>query len=296
MTTARDLVSGAEQRLALAGVDSARFDAEELLAHLTGVPRSRLHALSAVDAATVDAFDRAVQRRVAREPLQHITGWAPFRHLELQVGPGVFVPRPETEVMAGVAVDEVARLVRAGVPQPVVVDLCTGSGAIALSVATEAPAARVAAVEVSPEALAYARSNADRLGVDVDLRLGDIADAFADLRGTVHVVVANPPYIPLEAWESVAAEARDFDPPEALWSGDDGLDATRVVARVAADLLVDGGLVLSEHADVQGESAPAVFTAAQCWAEVRDNADLSGRPRYVSARRVGRPVAAAGTM
>ena len=216
-------------------------------------------------------------RRAAREPLQHLTGSAGFRYVSLEVGPGVFVPRPETELLAGWAVERALELESA-----VVVDLCTGSGAIAASVALEAPSARVHAVELDPGAHAWAERNL--AGTGVDLRLGDMAEAFTDLDGTVDVVVCNPPYIPLEAWQGVAPEARDHDPELALWSGDDGLDALRVLERTAARLLRPGGWVGAEHADVQGESAPAVFTASGGWREVRDHPDLAGRARYVTAR------------
>jgi release factor glutamine methyltransferase len=164
----------------------------------------------------------------------------------------------------------------------VVVDLCTGSGAIALAVATEVPEARVHAVELSEDAFAWAARNL--AGSGVDLRQGDMADAFADLDGTVDVVLCNPPYIPLDAYESVAREARDHDPHVALFSGDDGLEAIRVLERVAARLLLPAGVVGAEHADVQGESAPAVFSAAGRWADVRDHRDLAGRDRYLTAR------------
>jgi release factor glutamine methyltransferase len=188
------------------------------------------------------------------------------------------VPRPETELLAGWAVDLLRQTER-----PVAVDLCTGSGAIALALATEVPQATVHAVELSEEAYAYAQRNL--AGTGVDLRCGDVAGAFPDLDGSVDVVVANPPYIPLSAYSSVEAEARDFDPPLALWSGEDGLDAVRAVEAAAARLLHPGGWLGCEHADAQGESAPAVFTATGHWTQVRDRPDLAGRPRYVTARR-----------
>jgi release factor glutamine methyltransferase len=175
-----------------------------------------------------------------------------------------------------------AREVAAAGRTPVVVDLCTGSGAMALSLATEVPEAEVHAVELDENACAWASRNLE--GSGVDLRQGDMVDAFHDLDGTVHVIVCNPPYIPLEAYESVAAEARDHDPALALWSGQDGLDAMRVLERVAARLLRPGGVVGAEHAEVQAESAPAVFAAAGRWSDVRDNPDLAGRPRFVTAR------------
>ena len=171
--------------------------------------------------------------------------------------------------------------------EPVVVDLCTGAGAIAAALAAEAPAARVHAVELSPAAHAYAEVNL--AGTGVDLRLGDAADAFADLDGSVDVVVANPPYIPLEAFEDVDVEARTHDPALALWSGVDGLDMVRVVERAGARLLRPRGVLGCEHADVQGESAPAIFSAAQRWVDVCDHQDLARRPRFTTARSAASP-------
>lgn len=280
------VLAEATLRLQSAAVASARHDAEVLLDVVTGTPRGRQHRQLPLTAAELAAYEDLVRRRERREPLQHITGRAAFRYLVLEVGPGVFVPRPETEVMAGVAVAELQRLVAAGTRHPVAVDLCTGSGAVALAMASEVPGSRVTGVELSAEAVAYAQRNAATHPVDI--RHGDIADAVDDLAGQVHVVTANPPYIPLTAWESVEPEARTFDPGLALWSGADGLEAIRVVSDVAAALLVDGGLVTCEHADVQDESAPAVFAAAGCWAKVRDQVDLTGRPRFVTARRAPR--------
>jgi release factor glutamine methyltransferase len=271
----------AADRLRAAGVASPEVDAAVLLAHVLGVGRGALVARSAVPTERLGEYDALVARRAAREPLQHLTGVTGFRHVELAVGPGVFVPRPETELLAGWAVDRARESLAAG-RVPVVVDLGTGSGAIALSVATEVPDARVHAVEVSEDALSWADRNL--AGAGVDLRHGDMADAFPDLDGTVDVVVSNPPYIPLEAFESVAAEVRDHDPDTALWSGQDGLDAMRVVERVAARLLRPSGVVGAEHADVQGEAAPAVFASAGRWTDVRDHEDLAGRPRFVTAR------------
>ncbi|HYH34693.1 MAG TPA: peptide chain release factor N(5)-glutamine methyltransferase [Nocardioides sp.] len=264
-------------RLRQAGVSSPERDADELLAHVLGVRLGRLPLVDAVDGAQQAAYDALLERRAAREPLQHLLGTAAFRNVELAVGPGVFVPRPETELLAGWAVER-ARTV----PQPVVVDLCTGSGAIARAVADEVPGARVHAVELDPGAHAWAERNL--AGSGVDLRLGDMATAFEELAGTVDVVTCNPPYIPLDAWESVAPEARDHDPHVALFSGQDGLDALRVLARRATRLLRPGGWVGAEHADAQGESAPAVFLAVGRWEQVRDHEDLAGRPRYVTAR------------
>lgn len=275
MTPTRQLLAAAAARLRDAGVASPEHDAAELLAHVLGTRRNRLALVERVDETQAAAYDALVERRGAREPLQHLTGEAWFRHVRLAVGPGVFTPRPETELLAGWAVEAATPLGR-----PVVVDLCTGSGAIAKAVADEVPHADVHAVELSPEAFAYAEANL----TGVDLRLGDAFTAFDDLLGRVDVVVCNPPYVPLEAWESVAPEARDHDPHLALFSGADGLDAIRLLAVRAAELLRPGGVVGVEHADVQGESVPDVFAATGRWTEVRDHADLTGRARFTTAR------------
>jgi release factor glutamine methyltransferase len=267
----------AAQRLREAGVASPERDADLLLAHVLDIPLGRLPLVDTLAAGEREAYDALVARRSAREPLQHLTGTAAFRHVELAVGPGVFVPRPETELLAGWAIEQAQ-----AVAAPVVVDLCTGSGAVAAAVIDEVPEADVHAVELDEQAYAWAERNLS--GTGVDLRHGDMATAFDDLLGTVDVVVCNPPYIPLEAWESVAAEARDHDPHLALFSGHDGLDAMRVLERRAAQLLRPGGVVGAEHADVQGESAPAVFAAAGRWLDVADHRDLAGRARYVTAR------------
>ena len=281
MTGRRALVKDAALRLARAGVASPEYDAAELLAHVLGTTRANLALSDTVDDAQAAAFEELVRRRETREPLQHLVGSASFRYVELAVGPGVFTPRPETELLAGWGVER-AREVLAEGRTPVVVDLCTGSGAIALSIATEVPEAQVHAVELGEDAFAWAQRNL--AGSGVDLRHGDMADAFADLDGTVDVLLCNPPDIPLEAFESVAVEARDHDPHLALFSGDDGLDAMRVLERVAARLLRDGGVVGAEHADVQGEAAPAVFRRTGRWRDVKDHVDLAGRNRYLTAR------------
>lgn len=275
-TRAERLLAEAAATLEAAGVASARHDAESLLSHVTGVPRMLLRTMSKPDGIQKDAFLKLVEARATRIPLQHLTGSAAFRYVDLEVGPGVFVPRPETELLAGWAIDHARTLT-----DPIVVELCAGSGAISLSIVHEVPAARVHAVELDELAYEWAQRNLD--GTGVDLRLGDMADAFPGLDGTVDVVVANPPYIPLDVWESIAPEVRDHDPSLALWSGDDGLDSMRVLEQTAWRLLKLGGVVGAEHADAQGESAPQVFTRR--WTSVRDNLDLAGRPRFVTATK-----------
>jgi release factor glutamine methyltransferase len=276
VTDPHALVRSAEQRLAEAGVPSPAYDARALLEHVLDA-EGRLALVREVSDAQAESYAELVSRRMTREPLQHLTGTTGFRYVSLHVGPGVFVPRPETEELAGWAIDRARES-----ESPLVVDLCTGSGAIAASVAHEVRTARVYAVELDPGAFVWAERNL--AGTTVDLRQGDMGDAFPELDGTVDVVVCNPPYIPLEACESVAPEARDHDPALALWSGDDGLDAMRVLEATAARLLRPGGWVGAEHADVQGESAARVFLDAGRWTDVRDHRDLAGRDRYVVAR------------
>ncbi|KRB72826.1 protein-(glutamine-N5) methyltransferase, release factor-specific [Nocardioides sp. Root190] len=282
MASAREVVREASGRLDAAGVASPDHDAAELLAHVLGTTRGQLAVVADVGPEAASRYDALVVRRAAREPLQHLIGTAWFRHVSVQVGPGVFVPRPETELLAGWAIDRAREVIAAG-QVPVVVDLCTGSGVIARSIADEVPDARVFAVELDPAAHAWAERNL--AGTAVELRLGDLATAFDELAGQVDVLVSNPPYVPLEAWESVAPEARDHDPHLALFSGDDGLDAIRVIADRGLVLLRPGGVVGVEHADAQGESAPAVFSREGRWDEVRDHRDLAGRPRHLTARR-----------
>lgn len=284
MRTAEVLVLGAGT-LRSAGVGSPRHDAEALLAHLLEVPLTQVSLVEELSAARRGRYWDLVARRAAREPLQHITGRAAFRYLEVEVGPGVFIPRPETECLAGWLIGQLHQPAAAETV-PVVVDLCAGSGAMAMSIATEAPGVEVHAVEISEPAHRYAARNL--AGTDVQLHLGDIADTLHEYDGRVDAVVANPPYIPLGAYESVDAEVREFDPPSALWAGDEGLDMIRVVERVGARLLRPGGVLGCEHADVQGEAVVTLFARSGAWADVRDHSDLAGRPRYVTARRAGR--------
>ncbi|MBH5337012.1 peptide chain release factor N(5)-glutamine methyltransferase [Streptomyces pactum] len=271
-------VAQATQRLADAGVPSPRFDAEELAAFVHGVKRGELHTVPDAD---FDArYWEAVARREAREPLQHITGRAFFRYLELQVGPGVFVPRPETESVVGWAIDAVRAM---DVVEPLIVDLCTGSAAIALALAQEVPRSRVHAVELDETALSWARKNVE--GSRVVLHHGDALTALPELDGQVDLVISNPPYIPLTEWEYVAPEARDHDPQLALFSGEDGLDTIRGIERTAHRLLRPGGVVVVEHADTQGGQVPWIFTEERGWADAADHPDLNNRPRFATARK-----------
>jgi release factor glutamine methyltransferase len=280
-----DEIAIATVRLAEAGVESPRADAELIAAHLHGVSRATLHTVA--DADFDPRFWDDIARREAREPLQHITGRAYFRYLELEVGPGVFVPRQETEVMTGWAIERLAAM---DVAEPVVADLGTGSGAIALSIAQEVPRARVHAVEADPLARQWTERNiagcaaaAPHTAGRVTLHAGDFATALASLESAVDLVVSNPPYIPIGSW--VPPEVGEYDPATALWGGDDGLDAVRVVEATARRLLRPGGLVAVEHGAQQGAAVYWVFAEESGWRETRNHTDLSGRDRFVTAAR-----------
>jgi release factor glutamine methyltransferase len=278
------MLGDAARRLAEAGVESPRVDAELLLAHVLGVPRGRLLTLDEAAGDDAARFAELVGQRADRVPLQHLTGRAAFRHLELAVGPGVFVPRPETEQLTGWALERLA-----GLDGPIVVDLGSGSGAIALSIAHEHPGARVTAVERDPGAIAWTRHNAMARVAAGDTAVGVVAGDMTDpallseLDGRVAVVVSNPPYVPDDA--VLPREVADHDPPLALWGGPDGLDVVRGMLTVAARLLHPGGWLGIEHADQQGTALPAVVRAHGAFTDVEDHPDLAGRPRFTTARR-----------
>ncbi|MFF2370171.1 peptide chain release factor N(5)-glutamine methyltransferase [Agromyces sp. NPDC058110] len=271
-------------RLQAAGVPDAEVDAELLMGHVLGLTRggvqARLIVGADLDEAEVAALAAFVGRRAAREPLQHITGRAPFRLLDLQVGPGVLVPRPETEVVAQLAIDAL-RAVPA--EAPIAVDLGTGSGALALALATEVPHARVHAVELSPEAADWAERNIAEVGADVDLVVGDLVDALPELDGRVSVVVSNPPYVPVAELPS-DVEVLVHDPDVALYGGDDGLDVIRALSVRALALLHPGGTLVFEHFETQSE-AIAELLRADGWRAISHHRDLTGRDRATTATR-----------
>jgi release factor glutamine methyltransferase len=280
-----DEIALATVRLAEAGVESPRTDAELIAARLHDVPRSELHRVP--DTEFTPQFWDDIARREAREPLQHITGVAYFRYLELAVGPGVFVPRQETEVMTGWAIDQLAAM---DVAEPVVADLGTGSGAIALSIAQEVPRARVHAVEADPLARQWTERNIASVAAAsphtagrVTLHAADFGSALAELDGQVDLVVSNPPYIPSGAW--VPPEVGEYDPATALWGGEDGLDAVRVVSAAARRLLRPGGLLAVEHGAQQGAAVYWVFAEENGWLQTRNHTDLAGRDRFVTTVR-----------
>ncbi|WP_295123792.1 peptide chain release factor N(5)-glutamine methyltransferase [uncultured Leifsonia sp.] len=283
--TVRSVRDEAVAVLAQAGVPDPEVDTELLVGFVLGVGRGRVQALVVMDAA-IDTSDaervrQLTLRRAAREPLQHITGTAPFRSLELAVGPGVFVPRPETEQVVQFAIDALRAVPS---PAPIAVDLGTGSGAIALAMATEVPHARVFAVEKSPEAIAWTRRNVESSGApNVRLAQGDLADAFPELDGTVDVVISNPPYVP-DAAVPRDPEVRLYDPPVALYGGEDGLDVVRVISSVARRLLHPGGTLVLEHGELQGAQIRDLLTA-DGWRAAATHRDLTTRDRATTALR-----------
>ena len=260
--------------LASAGIPA--HEARALLAFTLGCQPHEL-ALRTPEEAQAARFRELVAARADGVPLQFLTGVAAFRTVEVAVGPGVFIPRPETEALAGWVIEHL----RTRADAPMVVELCAGSGAISLAIATEAPGCDQHAVEIDADALAYALRNLAATGVR--LVHADMADALPELDGRVDVVVANPPYVPTAHADQVAADVRAHEPPLALFAGPDGLDAIRVVARVAARLLRPGGLVAVEHDE--SHDAAAVLAATGDFDEVADHRDLAGRPRFVTARR-----------
>jgi release factor glutamine methyltransferase len=264
--------------LAAAGVDSPRADAEWLAAHVLGVNRGRLMLIDTIRGIELSRFADLVAERANRIPLQHLLGTAAFRHLELAVGDGVFVPRPETELLAGWGIEHTA-------PGATVVDLCSGSGAIALSVAAEARPDRVLAVERSPAARVWLARNASAVP-GVEIVAGDVTDPalLAELRGAVDVVLCNPPYVP--DGTAVPPEVSGHDPADAVFGGADGLAVIRPVIGLAAGLLRPGGVVGIEHDDVHATAVPDLLRADGRFTEITEHHDLAGRPRYATARRV----------
>lgn len=282
-------VAQAQRVLTDAGVASPRVDAELLAAHVLGVPRERLPMVPLVDPSLVEALQMLVSQRAKRVPLQHLTGTAPMGAIDVAVGPGVFIPRPETEMLLawGLATLE-------GVAQPLVIDLCTGSGALALALAHARPDAHVHAVERDPVALSWARRNLDTRAAAGDTRVvlyaGDIADPglLGALDGMAHLVLCNPPYVPVGA--PVAPEVALHDPPAAVFAGPDGLAVIGDVVRTGTRLLREGGSIAIEHDDSHAVAVPALLAARRVLTDVADHLDLAGRPRFATARRATLPL------
>lgn len=272
-------------RLAAAGVASPEADADLLIGHVLQLSRGEVQAKAIAGAVLradqLDELELMLERRVAREPLQHITGVAYFRALTLRVGPGVFVPRPETEQVAQFAIDALRAV--AG-PRPIGVDLGTGSGAIAFAMATEVPHSAIYAVEVSPDAFPWTTQNRELTRAsNATVALGDLADAFPELNDSVDVVISNPPYIPSDAIPR-DLEVQLYDPSVALYGGADGLDVVRQVSATATRLLHPGGTLVLEHGELQGATIAALLRA-DGWTAIATHRDLLGRDRATTALR-----------
>jgi release factor glutamine methyltransferase len=280
VTPLREAIVAATATLAQAGIDSARIDAELLAAHLTGTDRGRLALLDTPDPGFFDRFAEVVAARARRTPLQHITGTAPFGPVHVAVGPGVFTPRPETEALLEWALAQ-------SIPRDaVILDLCTGSGALAIALASQRPEARVVAVDDDADALAYAERNTDHTAVR--LVRGDVTDdsLLPELNCRVDLVVANPPYIP--AGSALEPEVAQYDPAHALFGGDDGMAVIAPLVVRAARWLKPGGLLAVEHDDTTSEATARTITEVGVFAEITAHRDLTGRPRFVTARVIQR--------
>ncbi len=307
MSTIRDTLVDAQHRLSNAGIDSAATESAELLAHVLEVPRNRLFMQDTLAEDDRISFERLMAKRLNRIPLQHILGTAAFRRIELEVGPGVFIPRPESELVAEAAIRFVNEIAN-----PIAVDLCTGSGAIAISLAVEVPGTRVVGIELSPDAFPWLEQNIKKFELVVPVEVHQVdatdysADVFVELSGKCDVVTCNPPYIPVDMIPR-DPEVRIHEPAMALYGGADGLDVIRGIAKTAGLLLKPGGLLVVEHADVQGPesgemSVVSVLRAAQLdeelatyipgvpgdllFTEVSDRQDFNQRPRFTVATRV----------
>ncbi len=304
-----DLRRSAVGRLEASGIEAADANADWLLAHVTGVGRGALRDRTVLTADQLTRFEAVLARRCERVPLQHLTGIAGFRYLDLQVGPGVFVPRPETETLVDLAILGLAQVQatataagRSGLDlRPRIVDLCTGSAAVALSLATELDGVDVWALEYDADALIWAQRNVDSHRGQVDraqskLRIisGDITEPITVSQlsaeaGDFDLVVANPPYVPTGA-VPCDPEVRDYDPAIALYGGTDGLDVVRAIVAAAAAMLRPGGFLAIEHGDRQGEdgpdaSVPRLLRRDGRFGHIADHVDLSQRPRVTTAVR-----------
>lgn len=288
--TWREIVTTQAGRLAVAGVPSPEHDARLLAEHVVGAPIGRAPDPTAE---SIARFRDLITRRAERIPLQHLTGETGFRHLLISCRPGVFVPRPETEIVAGIAID--AAMARGD--EPVVVEPCTGTGAIALAVATEVAGAQVFASDVAPDAVDLAKLNAERVargdagvagfapGAAVSVAQASLLDSVpAELRGAVDVLVSNPPYLPASDRDGWPPEVADHDPAEALVGGPDGYEVVGRLLHLAADWLAPGGVVVLEIDERRGDEAVSRAEAAGL-VDVHTRNDLTGVVRAVCARR-----------
>ncbi|OBF59235.1 protein-(glutamine-N5) methyltransferase, release factor-specific [Mycobacterium sp. 852002-53434_SCH5985345] len=277
MSVLRRAIDSAAATLAEAGIDSARWDAEELAAHLTGTERGRLALLESPGDDFFGRYRDVVAARSRRVPLQHLTGAAAFGPLMLHVGPGVFIPRPETEALLAWVTEQ--RLPT----RPVIVDLCTGSGALAVALAQHHPTARIIGIDDSGTALEYARRNA--AGTPVELLQADVTarGLLSELDDGVDLVVANPPYVPDAA--EVEPEVAQHDPRHAVFGGPDGMAVIGPIVRLAGRWLRPGGIFAVEHDDTTSQPTVELICETGLFDDATARNDLAGRPRFVTARR-----------
>lgn len=279
MTILRSAIDCAAAQLAAAGIDSARHDAEQLAAHLAGTDRGRLTLVESLDDDFFRRYHDVVAARSRRVPLQHLIGTEAFGPVVLHVGPGVFIPRPETEaILAWATAQQLST-------SPVIVDVCTGSGALALALARHRPAARILGIDDSAAALDYARRNAE--GTSVELVAADVTKPglLTELDGRVDLVVSNPPYVPDGA--AVEPEVAQYDPPPAVFGGPDGMTVITAVVQLAGRWLRAGGLFAVEHDDTTSTRTVELIQSMGLFEDIRARQDLTGRPRFVTARRWG---------
>lgn len=294
MSIREDLIADASARFETVGIETPRVDAELLLAHVLGVSRGDIHKFTDIDAQIVEEFEKLVKFRSARIPVQHLTGKGYFRYLEVRVGPGVLIPRPETELI----VDAVKGF-RSDSEPLLIVDLGSGAAALTISLATECAPADVVGVELYEDAFRWGEVNVEKYsseiftaGSSVHLVQADFANVaeneLQDIRGKVDVVVSNPPYIPIGGIPR-DAEVHLYEPSTALYGGVNGLELVEEVIKSAAKLLRPGGFLVIEHSDFQGEGAelsvPDAVRKSGNFESVKDNLDLNGRPRYTTAKR-----------
>ena len=278
----KELLRDAKSQLAESGI--TEVDAEHLLAHVLGLSRMDLHNPVLVESTLLGIEDKDVleeqfydllDRRLNFEPLQYLTGVAGFRYLNIEVGPGVLVPRPESELLVEAVLQHIENL-----PAPVsVIDLGAGSGALSLAIATEAPTTRVIAVEKSPEALVWLKKNVSVIAENVRVVEGDVADVLPGIK--CDVVIANPPYVPDE--QQLPRDVAAFEPHIALFGGPTGMEIPKIFITAAARLLKSGGVLVIEHTEEQGPAIASVLSVD--FSEVALHDDLVGRPRWTSAVR-----------
>lgn len=277
MTPLRRAIDSAAAQLAQAGIGSARYDAEELAAHLVGTERGRLTLLEAPGDEFFGRYRDAVAARSRRVPLQHLTGTAAFGPVTLRVGPGVFIPRPETEAILAWATAQPLT------PRPVIVDVCTGSGALAVALAHHRPAARVIGIDDSEDALVYARRNAGGTAVELMRADARASGLLPELDGRVDLVVANPPYVPDDS--AVETEVAQHDPPHAVFGGPDGMTVIAAVVGLAGRWLRPGGVFAVEHDDTTSSQTVELIGGTRLFDDIEARCDLAGRPRFVTARK-----------